>query len=179
MSIYSNPRADAPANAARVVQAYLDLLGDRPPLEVLAETPGWLAARIAGVPAEVLARPEAPGKWSAAAVLAHLADSEIVIGARSRWIVGDTDAVLQGYDQDLWAEAFHYREQDAAEALAEFSAVRGANLGHWRRLRPEQWQRTGRHVERGPMTAERNLRIAAGHDLVHRAQLDRILTTRR
>lgn len=178
-SPFSNPRGMARENASRVVQALLDLLGDLPPLDVLAETPRWLEARISGLPAERLRVPEAPGKWSVAAVLAHLADAELVIGVRSRFIVGDREPTLAGFDQDRWATEFRYLDSDPAISLGLFMAVRSANLRHWRGLSPEQWQRIGHHTERGPTSAVLNLKIAAAHDLVHRRQIDRVLTGQR
>jgi hypothetical protein len=159
-----------------MMQALLELLGDRPPLDVMAETPRWIASRIQSVPVDRLRVPEAPGKWSVAAVLAHLADCELVIGVRSRFIVGDIEPPLIGFDQDRWAEEFHYMEADAAWSLEQFAAFRTANLRHWRTLSPEQWQRVGHHSERGPLSAVLNLRLSAGHDLVHRNQIDRILS---
>jgi len=175
-SIFSNPRGQAKENAARVMRALLDLLGDQPPLDVMAETPRWLEARIQGVGAERLRRPEAPGKWSVGSVLAHLADAELVIGVRARFIVGDVEPTLLGFDQDRWAEELRYAEADPLASLALFTAVRAGNLRHWRGLTPEQWQRIGQHTERGPVSAVLNLRLSAGHDLVHRRQIDRILT---
>jgi hypothetical protein len=178
-SPFSNPKGAAGSNAAQIIQALLDLLGDLPPLDVLAETPAWLASRTAGLRPARLARPEAPGKWSVGAVLAHLADSELVIGTRSRFIVGDVNAPLPGFDQDRWAAEFHYMEADPADSLTLFTTVREGNLRHWRGLSPAQWQRVGHHSERGPTTAVLNLKIAAAHDLVHRRQIDRILGVER
>jgi len=178
-SPFSNPRGSARENASRVVQALLDLLGEMPPLDVLAETPRWLEARISGVTPERLRAPEAPGKWSVAAVLAHLADTELVIGVRSRFIVGDLEPPLAGFDQDRWATEFRYLDSDPSVSLGLFIAVRSANLRHWRALTPEQWQRIGQHSERGPTSAVLHLKTSAGHDLVHRRQIDRILLGRR
>lgn len=175
MSIFSNPKDAAAANAGQVVQALLDLLGDRPPLEVLAETPGWLTGRLAEQAPAALRRPEAPGKWSVAAVVAHLADTEMVVGVRSRFTVGDLEPPLPGFDQDRWAAEFRYLEADPAESLATFRAVRESNLRHWNGLDAGQWRRVGHHSERGPVSADLNARITAGHDLVHRRQIDRIL----
>ncbi len=175
MSIYSNPRGSATANAALVVQALLDLLGDRPPLGVLAETPAWIEASIGGLPPAALERLEAPGKWSAAMVVAHLADAELVIGVRGRFIVGDPGSPLAGFDQDAWAREFRYASMAVADSLVLFRTVRNANLQLWRGHTPEQWQRVGAHAERGPVSADLNMRIAAGHDLVHRRQIARIL----
>jgi hypothetical protein len=175
MSIYSNPRGRATANAPLVVKALLDLLGERPALDVLAETPEWLDASLAGVPAADLSRPEARGKWSVAMVIAHLADAELVIGIRARFIVGDPGSLLAGFDQDAWAREFRYEAASLAESLALFRTVRHANLRLWRSHTPEQWQRVANHAERGPMSADLNLRISAGHDLVHRRQIGRII----
>jgi hypothetical protein len=175
-SLFSNPRTSARENAQMVIRALLDLLGDLPPLDVLAETPRWLEARLHGLSPERLRAPERPGKWSVAAVLAHLADAELVIGVRARFIVGDDQPTLIGFDQDRWAAEFRYAEADPVAALATFSSVRAANLRHWHSLTPEQWQRIGHHTERGPTSAVLNLKITAGHDLVHRRQIERILT---
>jgi DinB superfamily len=175
-SPFSNPRASARENAPMVIRALLDVLGDLPPLDVLAETPRWLEARLHGLSPDRLRAPEQPGKWSVAAVLAHLADAELVIGVRARFIVGDDQPTLIGFDQDRWAVEFRYAEADPFSALATFTSIRAANLRLWHALAPEQWQRIGHHTERGPMSAVLNLKLTAGHDLVHRRQVERILT---
>lgn len=110
-----------------------------------------------------------------AAVFAHLGDTELVMGTRSRFIVGDIEPPLPGFDQDRWAAEFHYMDADPNAALGFSIGLREGNLRHWRALTPEQWQRIGHHRERGAVTAIFNLRIAAAHDLVHRRQIDRIL----
>jgi hypothetical protein len=55
------------------------------------------------------------------------------------------------------------------------TAMREANLRLWRAFTPAQLARVGHHSERGPESAELYLRLAAGHDLVHRRQIERIL----
>ena len=54
------------------------------PLKVEARTAMKLERLINGVPASKLRKRPAPGKWSVAEILAHLADSEIVRGWRMR-----------------------------------------------------------------------------------------------
>ena len=172
---FSNPAGSAAASAGAYVRALLDLLGDRDPLEVLAELDGWLDRRLAGVPEAALRRPEAPGKWSAADVVQHLADSELVLGFRMRMILTEDRPPLQGYDQDKWATTFRYADLPPADARAQLRVLRAANLRILRRLGPAELERVGMHSERGPESLGHLVRLMGGHDLVHRRQIDRVL----
>jgi hypothetical protein len=176
---FSNPAGNAPAAAGAYVSALLDLLGQRDPLEVMAELMPWIDARLQGRSDQVLRRPEAVGKWSVIQVLQHLADSDLVAGFRVRMVVAEDRPALQGYDQDRWAREFHYEEASLSAALDQLRALRAANLRLWSRLSPAQLERIGLHSERGPESAGHILRLMAAHDLVHRRQIDRILASPR
>lgn len=172
---FSNPAADAARSASAYVRALLDLLGSRDPLEVLEELVPWVGARTAGLMDAALRRPEAPGKWSVIEVLQHLADTELVMGFRTRMTLSAHRPALQGYDQDRWAAQFHYREAPLEATLAQLAGVRGGNLRVWRALEPAELERVGLHAERGEESVSRMLRLTAAHDLVHRRQIERIL----
>lgn len=163
------------AEARGYVRALLDLLGPRDPLEVLAELVPWLERRTAGLDDPVLRRPEAPGRWSAVEVIQHLADSEIVLGWRTRLILTEDRPALQAYDQDAWARALRYAGVSLDGALAQVRGLRAANLRVWRSLTPAERARVGLHSERGPESLDLLIRLTAGHDLVHRRQIDRVL----
>ncbi|HUF35743.1 MAG TPA: DinB family protein [Gemmatimonadales bacterium] len=175
MTSFANPAAGAAAAAPAYVRALLDLLGPRDPLDVLPELVPWLESRLRDVPAAVLRRPEGPGKWSVVAVLQHLADSEMVLGVRGRLVLSEDRPAIQGFDQDRWAELFRYREASAGQAMAQLSALRAGNLALWRSLGPAELGRAGRHSERGEESLGLMLRLMAAHDLVHRAQVERVL----
>ena len=172
---FSNPAGTAGASAEAYVRALLELLGNRDPFEVLAELDGWLDRRFAGVPEAALRQPEAADRWSAADVVQHLADSELVLGFRMRMILTEDRPALQGYDQDKWATGFRYREVPVDEARTQLRALRTANLRVLRRLGPTDLERVGVHSERGPETLGHLLALMGGHDLVHRRQIDRVL----
>jgi hypothetical protein len=176
---FSNPAGDATAAASTYVRALLDLLGSRDPLEVLGEMVPWLTTRLRGVAEPVLRRPEAPGKWSVVEVVQHLADSDLVAGFRVRMVLSEKRPLLQGYDQDRWANDFRYREVPLALALDQLRSLRAANLHLWKQLSPQQLERVGLHAERGPESVGHILRLMGGHDLVHRRQIDRILVSAR
>ena len=177
MSVFTNPAGAALEHARAYVTAILGLLGDQDPLNVLRETSNQLDRIVASTPRHVLARPEAAGKWSMSAVLAHLADSDLVWGWRLRLILAQDRPPLTGYDQDRWASRLGYAETDARDSVAMFSILRKTNLRLIERAAPEDLQRVGVHVERGEESLEHQLKLYAGHDLLHLNQLDRILKT--
>ena len=129
---------------------------------------------MAGLTEEQLRRPEAPGKWSMAEVIQHLVDSEVVWAYRVRTVVAEDRPTLTGYDQDLWVRNLRYRGHRAEELVADLKALRDCNLRFLRGLDDEERQRVGVHNERGEETVDQMLRLYAGHDLVHLAQLERI-----
>ncbi len=175
MTIFTNP-ADAAADAAEAyVEAVLDMLGARDPMAVLDETPDAAAALIRDVPSDRLREPEAPGRWSVGEVLAHLADSELVWSARLRFVLGQDRPELTGYDQDEWARRLGYADLEPAESLDRFRRLRRWNLELLGPLPDSRLDRIGIHVERGEESVRHMLRLYAGHDLVHLAQIRRIL----
>ena len=178
MVTFSNPAgAAAAATATTYVRALLEVLGSRDPVEVLDQLLPWLSERIRGLDDSTLRRLEAPGKWSVIEVIQHLADSDLVFSYRLKMMLTEDRPAIQGYDQDRWAGVLRYREVPLELALDQLRGVRAANLHVLRALSPSQLERVGLHTERGPESAGFLLRLMGGHDLVHRRQIDRILST--
>jgi len=171
-----------PASSASEVnpfQAYvnslLQALGSREPLAVMAETPEALRRTVAELSREQDGTPERPGKWSVRQVVQHLADSELVGGFRFRMVLAHDAPELPAYDQDLWADRLRYQDSELATALEDFAMLRALILRVLRRATPEDLKnRVMRHAERGDEPLGYMLRLYAGHDLVHLAQIRRI-----
>lgn len=161
------------------IQRMLGNMQGQDPLKVSAATPKKLERLIKGVPTAKLRKRPAPGKWSAAEILAHLADGEIVRGWRMRQILGAPGAPIQAFDQDSWAAAGHYEKRDPRKSLETFRVLREANLALLKSLTKEQWKHYGVHAERGEETIEHIVRLDAGHDINHTAQVERILGAKR
>ncbi len=172
---FSNPAGRAAANAHAYREAVTALVGQREPLDVLGELPEFLRQKLRNLDDVRLRKPEVPGKWSVIEVVAHLNDAELVHGYRTRMVVAEREPPLTGYDQDGWALAFGYASADLPTTLAMLTAMRAANLRLWSAFTPAQLARVGHHSERGPESVGLYLRLAAGHDLVHRRQIERIL----
>lgn len=177
VSEFANRAAEAAAQASAYTASLMAALSSRPALEVLREMPAALREAVAGLSAEQLSTPEAPGKWSVRQVVQHLADSELVGGFRFRMVLAHDRPELMGYDQDAWAERLRYAEADIDAALDQFTALRRANLRLLERASPEEQKRVGLHVERGEESLAHMMRMYAGHDMVHRRQLARIRAT--
>ena len=71
------------------------------------------------------------------------------------------------------------RLRDPRQALEQFRVLREANLALYKSLRPEQWKHHGMHSERGEETVEHIVRMFAGHDLNHIAQIEQILAPKK
>jgi len=151
---------------------YASFLGGRDPRAVIAETPGKLASHAGRLGAQGLKRAPAPGKWSAANIICHLADCETVFAFRLRQALAQPHHVIQPFDQDDWAKP--YNRLEASAALDLFSAARRWNLALLDTVSPEDLSKKLTHPERGEMTFQTVVETMAGHDLNHLEQLERI-----
>jgi hypothetical protein len=156
----------------------LAALGDDDPAAVQAETPRLLRALVADA-GDALRVPPVPGEWSAVECLAHLVDGELIVSARSRWIVAEDEPDIVGYDQDLWVSRLRQVDEDPQALLTAFEALRRWNLDLWARTPATDRARIGIHRERGPESYELTFRLAAGHDRVHLDQAQRALDAAR
>jgi len=151
---------------------YEGFLDGRPLLTILAATPGLVAAEVEGLGAERASVAPAAGKWSAAEIICHLADCELVFGFRLRQTLAEDGPVIQPFDQDKWAAP--YKGVPAAEALKAFTALREWNMRLIGGALPAAGGRTMTHPERGTMTFLTVVETMAGHDINHLGQLKRL-----
>lgn len=158
---------------ATATHPYAEILGDRDPMEVLADTQRTIPILAESLGPDGLKRSYAPGKWTAAEVLAHLADCEIAFGFRVRQILAEPVLPIQPFDENGWAR--HYSEMDGVAAVQTFESLRGWNLSLFTKLSEEELSRASTHPERGPQSVDRAIRVMAGHTLHHIAQLEKIV----
>jgi hypothetical protein len=144
------------------------------PLRLQRAAPGKFAALAKGLSKKQLARRPAPGKWSIAEILAHLADAELVIGYRMRLILAANGTVIQAFDQDAWADTFNYSVRDPKISLETFRALRENNLRLLSSVPRRSWKNYGEHQERGKETVDHIVKMMAGHDLNHLQQVEKI-----
>lgn len=177
MSVFTNPASRSIEQAREYTAAVLNLLGSNDPMTVLRSTPDAVRHAVVDLTDGELSQPEAPGKWSIRHVVRHLADSDLVWGYRVRLVLAQDRPTLTGYDQDRWAEHLHYDEAPIEAALEEFTVLRRSNLRLIAGASPGDLERVGVHAERGEESVAHMVRLYAGHDLLHLAQLARIRQT--
>ena len=161
-----------------ITSAYVERilsLVDGDPIAIQESTPELLDKLLkTSTGSQWVTRP-GPDEWSPGEVLAHLADAEIVTAFRVRKTISEPGANIAAYAQDAWATSLCYRERRPAESLQIFTVVREANLRLYRTLAPEQWEAFGFHSERGRESVRDLVRLIAGHDRNHLAQIKRAL----
>lgn len=154
----------------------LSYVGDKKPMTILGRTPSKLARLIRRVPKSTLCRKPGRKRWSVADILAHLAESEILIAYRLRMIAGVNRVHIQAMDQNLWQENARELNLDPAGALEAFRILRRLNIGFVRSLPGKLRKNYGIHEERGKESIEHIVRLTAGHDINHLNQIRKILT---
>lgn len=160
------------------MQRIYGYLAGRDPLKLQAVAPAKLAKLLKkATPAKARKRP-APGKWSIAEIVAHLADTEFAMGWRIRVVLGEPGSTLQPFEQDAWAAAMRYEKRDPKKSLEQYRALREANVALLKSLAPSDWKKSAMHPERGELTVRKIVEMTAGHDLNHFAQIERILNAK-
>ena len=151
---------------------YARFLDGRPLEAILADTGSSLASLLEAIGPEKAVVPPAPGKWSPAEIVCHLADCELVFAFRLRQTLAEEAPVIQPFDQEKWAAT--YPGIAAGQALQVFNAVRGWNLRLIASALPAAADRPVTHPERGAMTFLTLVETMAGHDLNHLGQLRKL-----
>jgi uncharacterized damage-inducible protein DinB len=151
---------------------YARFLDGRALEAILSSTQGALVSLIEAIGPERATLAPAPGKWSAAEIVCHLADCELAFGFRLRQTLAEENHAIQPFDQEKWAA--NYSGIGVDKALAAFSAMRAWNLLLIGAALPQATDKTVIHPERGTMTFGTIVETMAGHDLNHLGQLEKL-----
>jgi hypothetical protein len=151
---------------------YADIVGSQDPLSLLASTPDRIAELVRGWDTRRWCATYAPGKWTAAQLILHLAHDEIGWCNRVRLALTVDHYVVQPYDGAHWVALETPTETEAA--LASYLALRRLNLVLYRRIPSGERARPFPHPELGEISIDWILQRLAGHDLHHLRQLQAI-----
>jgi len=133
-----------------------------------------VAAALKDFPTGKLTAHPIPGKWSAAEIVHHLADSEGTSAIRLKKLLTEDHAEIQGYDEAAWARLLRYNEREIAPSLEAFRLARATTMQLLPLMSDADWARSGTHSESGAYSAETWLRIYAVHAHNHASQIARL-----
>src|SRR5688572_285657 len=102
-----------------------------------------VVSALEGFPKEKLTANLIPGKWSAAEIVQHLADSEMTSAIRLRRLLVEDRPIIQGYDEALFATRLRYNDRDIAPALEAFRYARETTAQLLEHMTEEDWRREG------------------------------------
>jgi hypothetical protein len=149
--------------ARSVVPArYIQALGDADPFERQRKSPKRLKKLLKGLSEKQLARRPAPDNWSIKEVIAHLADGEVVMGARIRFVAAQDRPPLPGYDQDLFVQNLGIDKSRIDTSCSKRSRWRASSTCNSSRACPSALDRIGLHGERGEESIRTMITMYAG-----------------
>jgi len=135
-----------------VENPYAEDLGNRAPLEALADTPERIRRLVEPWSAETFEKSYAPGKWTARQILAHLAHTEMALGVRARMALTTPAYVAQPFDQDAWVA--RETRVSGPEAVAAWLALSRLNAALFEGLSAADRRTAMTHPEYGTITVE-------------------------
>jgi uncharacterized damage-inducible protein DinB len=107
----------------------------------------------------------AEGKWTIKQVLGHMIDTERVFAFRALCFSRE-NAILPGFDQDIYVNNTDFNSRTIQSLAAEFRATRESNLYLFGSFNEDQLNRTG-IANDSPVSVKALVYITAGHELHH------------
>ena len=162
--------AMAPPGPDEYGAAYAGYIAHVPPgaaiLDLLARQQVSTRARVAGMPADKAGHRYAPGKWTVAEVLVHLADVERIMAYRALRVARGDTTPLPGFDENAYTPQSNAGAHSLTVLGETLHDVRQATLSLFRLLPDDAWIRRGT-ASNAPVTPRALAWIIAGHERHH------------
>lgn len=94
------------------------------------------------------------GCWSIHEHIIHITDSEANSYIRCRRLIAEPGRTLMDYDENRWATALDYHDQDIDDTLNLFKWLRGKSYALIKSLPESAWANTAYHPENGDTTLD-------------------------
>jgi len=140
-------------------------------LDAIASTPANLRSAVQGLSDDRLQTPYRPGGWTVRQVVHHLPDSHLNSYVRFKLALTEEEPTIKPYAEDRWAELADSKSTPIEVSLTLLESLHDRWVRLLRSLSPDEWRRTFRHPELGPMTLEKTLALYAWHGRHHVTQI--------
>jgi len=133
-----------------------------------------LVEALKGFPREMWQARTPVDPWTIHEIVVHITDSEANSYARCRRLIAEPGTTVMAYDENAWAGALRYHDQNAGDALELFRWLRRMSTHLIQSLPEAIWTHTIEHPENGTMTMEDWLDVYERHIPEHIEQMRRI-----
>jgi uncharacterized damage-inducible protein DinB len=140
-------------------------------LHEIALTPANLRSAVKSLSEAQLDTEYRPGGWTVRQVVHHVPDSHLNSYVRFKLALTEDEPTIKPYAEDRWAELPDSKTTPIEVSLTLLETLHDRWVRLLRSLTPEQWKRTFRHPELGPMTLEKTLALYAWHGRHHVAHI--------
>jgi uncharacterized damage-inducible protein DinB len=140
-------------------------------LDEIARTPANLRTAVHGLSEAQLDTEYRPGGWSVRQVIHHVPDSHLNSYVRFKLALTEDDPTIKPYAEDRWAELADSKATPVEVSLTLLDSLHDRWVRLLRSLTEEEWKRTFRHPDLGPMTLEKTLALYAWHGKHHVAHI--------
>ena len=140
-------------------------------LNEIAQAPARLRAAVKGLTEAQLDTPYRPGGWTVRQVVHHVPDSHLNAYVRFKLALTEDAPTIKPYAEDRWAELADTKATPVEVSLTLLDSLHDRWVRLLRALTTEEWKRTFRHPDLGPMTLEKTLALYAWHGRHHVAHI--------
>jgi uncharacterized damage-inducible protein DinB len=140
-------------------------------VEEIAQAPTKLRAAIKGLSDSQLDTEYRPGGWTVRQVVHHMPDSHVNAYVRFKLALTEDDPTIKPYAEDRWAELPDTKATPIEVSLTLLDSLHQRWVRLMHSFGPEEWKRTFRHPDLGPMSLEKTLTLYAWHGVHHVAHI--------
>jgi len=136
-------------------------------VERIKTTPARMAALVRGMSEQQLDTPYREGGWTVRQVVHHVPDSHMQAYTRLKLALTEDSPIIKPYREDAWAELPDTFAIPVETSLCLLDCLHQRWIALFETLTEEQWKRTFRHPEIGPLNLEVLAALYAWHGEHH------------
>ena len=140
-------------------------------IQEIADTPVHLRSATTALSESQLDTPYRPGGWTVRQLVHHVPDSHMNSYVRFKLALTEDEPTIKTYAEERWAEFADTKATPIEVSLTLLESLHDRWVRLLRSLTSEQWKRTFRHPDLGPMNLEKTLALYAWHGRHHVAHI--------
>ncbi len=140
-------------------------------IDQIAQAPANLRVAVKNLSPQQLDTPYRPEGWTVRQVAHHVPDSHLNAYVRFKLALTEDEPTIKPYAEDRWAKLADTGATPIEVSLAMLDSLHDRWVRLLRSLGPEDWKRSFRHPDLGPVSLEKNLALYAWHGRHHVAHI--------